>query len=60
LVKKLHELATNPVEKNPFYSRMTGNSRPHDRDRNEHNVVRRLEQALEVVGELKNLLNLVF
>jgi hypothetical protein len=50
LVKKLHELATNPVEKNPFYSRMAGNSRPHDRDRNEHNVVRRLEQALEVVG----------
>lgn len=45
---KLQEIVTNPLQKNPFLSRPTGGSRRHDRDRNERNVVRRLEQALEV------------
>jgi hypothetical protein len=39
----------NPLQNNPFLSRPTGSSRRHDRDRNERNVARRLEQALEVV-----------
>ncbi|UJR14847.1 hypothetical protein I4U23_001832 [Adineta vaga] len=54
LVNKLLEIATNPLANNPFYSQPTGNSsRRHDgdRNRNEHNVVRRLEQALEVERE---------
>jgi len=48
-VKKLQEIVTNPIQNNPFLSRPTGSSRRHDRDRNERNVARRLEQALEVV-----------
>ncbi|CAF3906554.1 unnamed protein product, partial [Rotaria magnacalcarata] len=48
-VNKLQEIVTNPMQHNPFYSRPTGgSSRRHDRDRNERNVVRRLEQALAV------------
>ncbi|CAF2700718.1 unnamed protein product [Rotaria sp. Silwood2] len=47
-VNKLQEIVTNPMQHNPFYSRPTGGSRRHDRDRNERNVVRRLEQALTV------------
>ncbi|CAF1596153.1 unnamed protein product, partial [Adineta ricciae] len=47
-VKKLQEIVTNPIQNNPFLSRPTGSSRRHDRDRNERNVARRLEQALEV------------
>ncbi|CAF1115190.1 unnamed protein product [Rotaria sordida] len=45
-VNKLQEIVTNPMQHNPFYSRPTGGSRRHDR--NERNVVRRLEQALAV------------
>jgi hypothetical protein len=48
-VKKLQEIVMNPLQNNPFLSRPTGSSRRHDRDRNERNVARRLEQALEVV-----------
>ncbi len=48
-MKKLQEIVTNPIQNNPFLSRPTGSSRRHDRDRNERNVARRLEQALEVV-----------
>jgi hypothetical protein len=48
-VKKLQEIVMNPLQNNPFLSRPTGGSRRHDRDRNERNVARRLEQALEVV-----------
>ncbi|CAF3587436.1 unnamed protein product [Rotaria sordida] len=47
-VKKLQEIVTNPIQNNPFLSRPTGSGRRHDRDRNERNVARRLEQALEV------------
>ncbi|CAF3786859.1 unnamed protein product [Rotaria sp. Silwood1] len=47
-VNKLQEIVTNPMQHNPFYSRPTGSGRRHDRDRNERNVVRRLEQALAV------------
>jgi chromosome segregation ATPase len=47
-VKKLQEIVTNPIQNNPFLPRPTGSSRRHDRDRNERNVARRLEQALEV------------
>ncbi|CAF4083747.1 unnamed protein product [Rotaria sp. Silwood2] len=47
-VKKLQEIVTNPIQNNPFLSRPTGSSRRHDRDRNDRNVARRLEQALEV------------
>ena len=50
-VKKLSEIVSNPLQNNPFLSRPTGGgSRRHDRDRNERNVARRLEQALEVVS----------
>lgn len=45
---KLQEIVTNPLQKNPFFSRPTGGGRRHDRDRNDRNVARRLEQALEV------------
>lgn len=48
-MKKLQEIVTNPLQNNPFLSRPTSSSRRHDRDRNERNVARRLEQALEVV-----------
>jgi hypothetical protein len=44
-VKKLQEIAT---QKNPFNTRSTG-SRRQDRNRNDHNVGRRLEQSLEEV-----------
>jgi hypothetical protein len=37
------------VQNNPFFSRSMSSNRRHDRDRNERNVVRRLEQALDVV-----------
>ncbi|CAF3673868.1 unnamed protein product [Rotaria socialis] len=48
-VNKLQEIVTNPMQHNPFYSRPTGgSSRRQDRERNERNVVRRLEQALAV------------
>lgn len=47
-VKKLQEIVMNPIQNNPFLSRPTGSSRRNDRDRNERNVARRLEQALEV------------
>ncbi|CAF4771522.1 unnamed protein product, partial [Rotaria sp. Silwood1] len=47
-VKKLQEIVTNPIQNNPFLSRPTGSSRRHDRDRNDRNIARRLEQALEV------------
>ncbi|CAF3799316.1 unnamed protein product [Rotaria magnacalcarata] len=47
-VKKLQEIVTNPLQNNPFLSRPTGSSRRHDRDRNDRNIARRLEQALEV------------
>lgn len=46
-VKKLQEIVTNPIQNNPFLNRPTS-SRRHDRDRNERNVARRLEQALDV------------
>ena len=53
-MKKLQEIVTNPLQNNPFLSRPTGGgSRRHDRDRNERNVARRLEQALEVVSITK-------
>lgn len=48
-MKKLQEIVMNPLQNNPFLSRPTSSSRRHDRDRNERNVARRLEQALEVV-----------
>ncbi|CAF1430443.1 unnamed protein product [Adineta ricciae] len=54
LVNKLLALATNPLANNPFYSQPVGsNSRrsERDRNRNEHNMVRRLEQALDVERE---------
>jgi len=47
-VTKLQEIVTNPLQKNPFLSRPTGGGRRHDRDRNDRNIARRLEQALEV------------
>jgi hypothetical protein len=62
-VKKLQEIVTNPIQNNPFLSRPTGSSRRHDRDRNERNVARRLEQALEVVCrnfQRRNLKNFFF
>ncbi len=62
-MKKLQEIVTNPIQNNPFLSRPTGSSRRHDRDRNERNVARRLEQALEVVCrnfQGRNLRNFFF
>ncbi len=62
-MKKLQEIVTNPIQNNPFLSRPTGSSRRHDRDRNERNVARRLEQALEVVCrnfQGRNLKNFFF
>jgi len=60
-VKKLQEIVTNPIQNNPFLSRPTGgSSRRHDRDRNERNVARRLEQALEVVCFSYIIMNFIF
>lgn len=58
-VKKLQEIVTNPIQNNPFLNRPTS-SRRHDRDRNERNVARRLEQALEVVRRKQTNKNLMY
>ena len=47
-MNKLQEIVT---QKNPFASRTTNSIRRQNRDRNEHNLNRRLEQALQEVRE---------
>ena len=49
-VNKLQEVVTQKT--NPFLTRTMSGIRRQNRDRNEHNLNRRLEQALQEVGQI--------